>query len=372
MAVESDLVAELGARRSIGRHLIDSASASFRDALLYARPPDGLPRQPARRSARRASARAAARPQLRRDRAAAVDRSRAVRERALSALDALGPADRRVPAERRAEISDYLLGQLPSARLSEDPRAAGRVPTERAWARVVASELAPLAASAAAGDPGRVDRATVRAVRRRERAGPGHPPSPSPSPPPPPSPSAAGAPSRAPRPSDRRSRGPGWVRASARAAQLALGGAILLGAALWWRDRGRGRDLLVSTAVAGKHTSSRTATATATTRRARRPRASATSTTAARRSPRSTSTSPTHNKKLAGRRRGPQAGHHRGNRDRRSERAAKHQARRVRGVAVQLAVRQPHPRASSTRAWAPTAALDRGRRCRRTRATTSS
>jgi hypothetical protein len=40
-----------------------------------------------------------------------IDRA-AVRERALSALDALGPGTR-VPAERRALITDYLLGQLP-------------------------------------------------------------------------------------------------------------------------------------------------------------------------------------------------------------------------------------------------------------------
>jgi hypothetical protein len=72
-----------------------------------------------------------------------IDRA-AVRERALAAFDALGPQSR-VPAQRRALITDYLLGQLPP-RLSEDTRerlaeSAG----ERAWARVVASELAPIA-----------------------------------------------------------------------------------------------------------------------------------------------------------------------------------------------------------------------------------
>src|ERR1700716_3643008 len=44
----------------------------------------------------------------------------AVRERALSALDALGPQTA-VEPERRALITDYLLGQLPS-RVSEDTR----------------------------------------------------------------------------------------------------------------------------------------------------------------------------------------------------------------------------------------------------------
>jgi hypothetical protein len=70
----------------------------------------------------------------------------AVRQRALSALEALGPSAR-TPPERREEISDYLLGQLPAAAAE---RARGRIagsPPERAWARVVASELAPLAAT---------------------------------------------------------------------------------------------------------------------------------------------------------------------------------------------------------------------------------
>lgn len=72
-----------------------------------------------------------------------IDRA-AVRDRALGAFDALGPQTR-VPAERRALITDYLLGQLPS-RVSEQTRdrlaeSAG----ERAWARVLGSELAPLA-----------------------------------------------------------------------------------------------------------------------------------------------------------------------------------------------------------------------------------
>src|SRR6476469_6765092 len=63
-----------------------------------------------------------------------IDRA-GVRERALSAFDALGPPTR-VPPERRALLTDYLLGQLPA-------QAAG----ERAWARVLASELEPIALS---------------------------------------------------------------------------------------------------------------------------------------------------------------------------------------------------------------------------------
>jgi hypothetical protein len=75
-----------------------------------------------------------------------VDRA-GVRERALAAFDALGPPTR-VPRERRTLITDYLLGQLPP-RVSDATRerlahSAG----ERAWARVLASELAPFSSTA--------------------------------------------------------------------------------------------------------------------------------------------------------------------------------------------------------------------------------
>ena len=72
-----------------------------------------------------------------------IDRA-GVRERALSALDALGPQTGVAP-ERRALITDYLLGALPP-RVAEDVRERLRAtPGERAWARVVASELQPIA-----------------------------------------------------------------------------------------------------------------------------------------------------------------------------------------------------------------------------------
>jgi hypothetical protein len=72
-----------------------------------------------------------------------IDRA-AVRTRALAAFDALGPQTRVAP-ERRALITDYLLGQLPP-RVSDETRARlAASPSERAWARVVASELAPMA-----------------------------------------------------------------------------------------------------------------------------------------------------------------------------------------------------------------------------------
>jgi hypothetical protein len=74
-----------------------------------------------------------------------IDRA-GVRERALSAFDAIGPQTR-VPPERRALITDYLLGQLPS-KISDDTRERlAQSASERAWARVIASELEPIAAS---------------------------------------------------------------------------------------------------------------------------------------------------------------------------------------------------------------------------------
>jgi hypothetical protein len=72
--------------------------------------------------------------------------STAVRERALSALEALGPGTR-LPRERREEISDYLLGQLSPGAAERARERIAQSPAERAWARVVSSELAPLAAT---------------------------------------------------------------------------------------------------------------------------------------------------------------------------------------------------------------------------------
>jgi hypothetical protein len=114
----------------------------------------------------------------------------AVRQRALSALEALGPGTRTAP-ERREEISDYLLGQLPAAAAE---RARGRIaasPLERAWARVVASELAPLAATPLPEIP------TTEAEAEAEEPAPTPEPAPEPEPAhepePAPEPVAAGA-----------------------------------------------------------------------------------------------------------------------------------------------------------------------------------
>jgi hypothetical protein len=81
-----------------------------------------------------------------------IDRA-GVRERALAAFDALGPQTR-VPPERRALITDYVLGQLPP-KVTEDTRQRlAQSAGERAWARVLASELAPLASQPLPEIPG--------------------------------------------------------------------------------------------------------------------------------------------------------------------------------------------------------------------------
>src|SRR5437763_7838782 len=72
-----------------------------------------------------------------------IDRA-GVRQRALSALDALGPKTG-LPAQRRALITDYLLRALPE-RVAADVRdRLATSASERAWARVIASELTPIA-----------------------------------------------------------------------------------------------------------------------------------------------------------------------------------------------------------------------------------
>jgi hypothetical protein len=68
----------------------------------------------------------------------------AVRDRALAALDALGPTTR-VPAPQRALITDYLLGQLPERVRQQVHESLASSASERAWARVLAGELAPIA-----------------------------------------------------------------------------------------------------------------------------------------------------------------------------------------------------------------------------------
>ncbi len=68
-----------------------------------------------------------------------------VRARALAALDALGPPTTVASADR-ARIADYLLGQLPAPAALQVREALADAPGQRAWARVVCTELGPLAA----------------------------------------------------------------------------------------------------------------------------------------------------------------------------------------------------------------------------------
>ena len=67
-----------------------------------------------------------------------------VRERALAALDALGPQTR-IDQPSRAQICDYLLGQLPEGDVEAVRNRLAESAGQRAWARVVSSELTPLA-----------------------------------------------------------------------------------------------------------------------------------------------------------------------------------------------------------------------------------
>ena len=69
-----------------------------------------------------------------------------VRERAAAALDSLGPRDGApLAAERKADITDYLLGQQSAARRQSTREYLEGSAAGRGWARVVAGELRPLA-----------------------------------------------------------------------------------------------------------------------------------------------------------------------------------------------------------------------------------
>ena len=72
-----------------------------------------------------------------------IDRA-AVRQRALDGFDALGPANS-ISAPQRALLTDYLLGQLPPRVADQVYERLGGSPPDRAWARMIASELAGIA-----------------------------------------------------------------------------------------------------------------------------------------------------------------------------------------------------------------------------------
>src|SRR5271165_5140916 len=72
-----------------------------------------------------------------------IDRS-AVRDRALAALEALGPATE-LTRVQRAQLTDYLLGQAPNGAAAEIHALLARDGSEREWAGRVAERLTPIA-----------------------------------------------------------------------------------------------------------------------------------------------------------------------------------------------------------------------------------
>ncbi len=144
-----------------------------------------------------------------------IDRA-AVRQRALAAFDELGPQTG-VPSEQRALITDYLLDQLPSS-VSETTRdRLADSPPERAWARVVASELAPLASQPLPEIP--VERSGREATPAAAPSAPAQRPEPA----------SSGEPRPAPSPRRRREEPGGASPGDRRSSRT--GGAILLGLA---------------------------------------------------------------------------------------------------------------------------------------------
>jgi hypothetical protein len=121
-----------------------------------------------------------------------------VRARGLAALDALGPPTT-VPDADRARIADYLLGQLPPADGETVRDALAASPGQRAWARVVSSELGPLASGPLPPIPDRPATPAPTPVPRDDAGtelagGPGRDPQPGP-----PADPAAAAPPRSSR-----------------------------------------------------------------------------------------------------------------------------------------------------------------------------
>jgi sigma-70-like protein len=99
----------------------------------------------------------------------------AVRERALAALDALGPQTK-VDQPSRAQISDYLLGQLPGGEIDGVRDRLAESAGERAWARVVSSELGSLAPDGLPEIP--VETSAARAAQQPPEDEPATPPLP--------------------------------------------------------------------------------------------------------------------------------------------------------------------------------------------------
>jgi hypothetical protein len=102
-----------------------------------------------------------------------IDRA-GVRQRALAALDALGPQTR-VPPERRGLITDYLLGALPEPVAAEVREHLAQSASERAWARSVSSELEGLADGPLPEIPGEAQTRPAQAMPAAEERSAGAP-----------------------------------------------------------------------------------------------------------------------------------------------------------------------------------------------------
>ncbi len=142
----------------------------------------------------------------------AIDRA-AVRTRALAAFEAIGP-ETGISPESRALITDYLLGQLPDRVAEQTRERLADSPYDRAWARVLASELGQVASNPLPEIPDGSRAAAASAVDGA---------------PPPTDGSTPGTePSRPSRPARSRDGGPRRPRLSDRPSSR-LGGAIMLG-----------------------------------------------------------------------------------------------------------------------------------------------
>ena len=98
----------------------------------------------------------------------AIDRA-AVRARALAAFESIGP-DTGISPESRALITDYLLGQLPDRVAEQTRERLASSPYDRAWARVLASELGQVASQPLPEIPDGISRANAPSATAPETA----------------------------------------------------------------------------------------------------------------------------------------------------------------------------------------------------------
>jgi sigma-70-like protein len=145
----------------------------------------------------------------------AIDRA-AVRARALAAFEAIGP-ETGISPESRALITDYLLGQLPERVAEQTRERLASSPYDRAWARVLASELGQVASQPLPEIP---DGSRAAAAASSSRAGDGDADADGAS--------SSTAPARSARPARPREGGPRRPRLSDRPSSR-RGGAIMLG-----------------------------------------------------------------------------------------------------------------------------------------------